>query len=115
MPGMRLPGAAQVFAFPLLVGAIAELVSLAARHPRALLSRAAMAPGLLLQAAMTTTEPSWEQQRIGCVALEACLERHHRELSDATRQENDQQDDEDEYDGSDADIHGRPVPVATHR
>ena len=107
----RLPGVAQVVAYPLLLGVIAELLSLAARRPQWLVSRVLVAPGMLLQEFVTTTEPSREQQRIGCVALSACLERHHAIVSDPAHQPNDEQDDEDEYHGSEADIHGRPVPV----
>jgi uncharacterized protein YqhQ len=111
----RYPGALQLALFPLLLGGVAEIVSLAARHPSSVLSRAIVAPGTLLQAAVTTAEPTWAQQRIGCLALAACLERHHACLaatsSGAPHEEHDEDDDQYEDDGADADIHGRPVPV----
>jgi uncharacterized protein YqhQ len=66
----------QLLAYPLLLGAIAEMLSLAARHPHRLLSRIAVAPGMAIQAAITTTEPTLLQQQVGCRALAACLDQH---------------------------------------
>jgi uncharacterized protein YqhQ len=110
----RFPGPVQLLLFPLLLGGIAELVSLAARRPSSLLSRAIVAPGTLIQAAVTTAEPTWAQQRIGCLALSACLERHRACVtasSDAPHEKHDQDDDEDQYDGANAYVHGAPVPA----
>jgi hypothetical protein len=111
----RVPTVLQLALFPLLIGGVAELVSLAARrNPSSLLSRAVVAPGTLLQAAVTTAEPTWAQQRVGCLAIAACLERHHARVaasSDAPHKEHDEDDDEDEYDGANAYVHGGPVPA----
>jgi uncharacterized protein YqhQ len=71
-----LPVAGQLLAFPLLLGAVAEVISIASRYPHNLLSRILLAPGMLLQAVVTTAEPSPAEQVIGCRALAACLELH---------------------------------------
>ncbi len=72
----RLPGAAQVVAVPVALAVIAEVVGAAARRPGALLSRLVLAPGAVLQAWVTTREPSADEQRVGCAALQTCLARH---------------------------------------
>lgn len=72
----RLPMLGQVLAFPLILGTVAELLSWAARHPSSPVSRVLVAPGMALQAGLTTTEPTLDEQRVACRALEACLERH---------------------------------------
>jgi len=72
----KLSLSGELLAYPLLLGAIAELLSLAARHPERMLSRIAVAPGMAMQAAITTTEPTRLEQQVGCRALAACLDRH---------------------------------------
>jgi len=70
------PFAVEVVLFLLLLGAVAELITLAGRHDRSLLGWLALAPGRALQAAVTTREPLPEEQRVGCQALIACLATH---------------------------------------
>jgi uncharacterized protein YqhQ len=72
----RLPLIGQLLVLPLLLGVVAEVISLAARHPAKMVSRVLLAPGMVLQALITTAEPSLEEQRVGCMALTACLARH---------------------------------------
>lgn len=81
---VALPAVAQVPALLLLMAVGAEGVSLAARRPRAPLSRVALAGGRALQRFVTTAEPSAAEQTVGCRALAACLELHHRLAGDVT-------------------------------
>jgi uncharacterized protein YqhQ len=57
----------------LALAVIAEIMTVAARHPASLAARVLQAPGELLQWAITTSEPKADEQRIGCRALVACL------------------------------------------
>ena len=73
-----VPAALQVPAFLVLLAGAAEVVSAAAGHPRARASRLVLAGGRALQRRVTTAEPSFAQQAVGCRALAACLEHHDR-------------------------------------
>lgn len=68
----------QVPAFLLLIGAAAEVVTLAAKRPAALPSRLLLGGGKALQRWVTTAEPTAAEQRLGCLALSACLVEHAR-------------------------------------
>lgn len=91
LAGAALDGLALVVQVPLFVltiGVGAELVSAAARRPSAALSRLVLGGGKWLQRRLTTAEPSFAEQAVACVALEACLAEHARlvaaaELADA--------------------------------
>jgi len=72
----RLPGLVQLAAVPLTVAVVAEVLTFAARWPDSFLSRTTVAPGRVLQAWVTTREPSASEQLVGCAALRACLARH---------------------------------------
>lgn len=76
----RLPGAAQVLAIPLALGAVAEVLGLAARHPSTLPAWILLLPGRLLQRFVTTREPVPAEQQVGCRALAACLAAHRAVL-----------------------------------
>jgi uncharacterized protein YqhQ len=78
VPVAAVPAVVQVPAFLLLLGAGAEIVSLAARRPRALASRLLLAGGRALQRWVTTAEPTWAEQQVGCRALAACIAEHGR-------------------------------------
>ena len=56
----------------------AELTAMAARRPRALWSMTLLAGGRFLQRNITTAEPTAEEQRVGCRALQAALAEHAR-------------------------------------
>jgi uncharacterized protein YqhQ len=73
-----LPTAVQIPGFLLLLGTCAEAVTLAARRPRSQLSRLVLGGGRALQRWVTTSEPTAEEQVMGCRALAACLAHHHR-------------------------------------
>ena len=73
-----VPTALQVPMFLLTLGASVEVVSLASSRPRLLASRVVLAGGRLLQRVVTTAEPSYEEQAVGCRALMAALEEHAR-------------------------------------
>ena len=73
----RLPWVAQPFAFLAIVAVAAETLTLAGRRPDNRAARLLVLPGSLLQWAVTTREPTNDEQVIGCRALEACLARHH--------------------------------------
>jgi uncharacterized protein YqhQ len=72
----RLPGIAQLAALPLALAVIAEILTAAARRPGSRLARLALAPGAAVQTWVTTKEPTADEQRVGCTALQACLDRH---------------------------------------
>jgi hypothetical protein len=76
-----------VVQLPLFLGALGvtvELVSLAARWPRFLGSRALLSGGRLLQRVVTTAEPTPAEQAVACRALAAALAAHARlESADA--------------------------------
>jgi uncharacterized protein YqhQ len=72
----RLPGIARFAALPLALAVIAEILAAAARRPGRALARLVLAPGAAVQTWVTTKEPSPDEQRIGCAALQACLDRH---------------------------------------
>ncbi len=76
----RLSGPAQILALPIALAVIAELLTLASRSPGSALTRVALAPGAAMQAWVTTREPSASEQAVGCIALSACLARHHQLL-----------------------------------
>ena len=73
-----LPGVLQVPAFALVLATTAEAVSLAAGRPRSRTSRMVLAGGRAIQRFVTTAEPTAAEQAVGCRALAACLEHHHR-------------------------------------
>jgi uncharacterized protein YqhQ len=66
-------GAWSLLTFVLLFALSVEVVSAAARRPRALVSRVVLAGGHLLQRFVTTAEPTREEQMVGVKALQACL------------------------------------------
>lgn len=72
------PVAAQLLGFVLLLGAAAEVISLAARRPGWLPSRVLLGGGKALQRWVTTAEPTPAEQGIGCLALRAALAEHAR-------------------------------------
>jgi uncharacterized protein YqhQ len=73
-----VPTAVQVPMFVMMLGATVELVSLAARRPRFFGSRALLSGGKLLQRAITTAEPTPEEQVVACRSLSAALAEHAR-------------------------------------
>ena len=73
-----LPGAVQFPVFVMAFGASVELVSLASKRPRFLVSRLVLGGGKLLQRYVTTVEPTPAEQVIGCRALMAALAEHER-------------------------------------
>lgn len=73
-----IPTWLQPFAFLLAFAAVAELVTLAAAHPRFWISRAMLAGGRWLQRRVTTLEPSFDEQVVGCRALIAAVEEQRR-------------------------------------
>ena len=73
-----LPGMLQFPVFLMMFGASVELVSMAARRPRSLVSRLLLGGGKLLQRYVTTVEPTPAEQAIGCRALLAALAEHER-------------------------------------
>jgi uncharacterized protein YqhQ len=66
-------GAWSLLTFVTIFALSVEVVSLAARHPRALPSRVVLAGGHLLQRVVTTAEPTREEQAVGVKALQTCL------------------------------------------
>lgn len=74
----HLPGVLQLAAALALLGAAAELLTLSARFPSSLATRALLAPGLVLQRLATTSEPAFAEQAVACRALAVCLAEHHR-------------------------------------
>lgn len=83
----HLPGAVQVVVALVLLGAAAELLTMSARFPDSLATRALLAPGLLLQRVATTSEPRFAEQAVACRALAACLAEHHRRAAAPTTAE----------------------------
>ena len=73
-----IPSALQVPTFLMTLGASVELVSLASKRPRVLLSRVVLFGGKMLQRYVTTVEPTAAEQAIGCRALTAALAEHER-------------------------------------
>lgn len=69
-------GALQVPLFLLGLGAAAEIVTVAARRPRSIVSRLVLAPGRFVQRHLTTAEPTLDELALGCRALEAALAEH---------------------------------------
>lgn len=65
-------------AFLLLIGATAEVVTLAAKRPQHVLSRAVLGGGKALQRWVTTAEPTPAEQAVGCQALAAAVAEHVR-------------------------------------
>jgi uncharacterized protein YqhQ len=61
-----------------MLGAAAELVTLASARPDNLVSRVLLGGGKALQRWVTTAEPTAAEQAVGCHALEACLAEHAR-------------------------------------
>jgi len=85
---LDVPLVLQLPAFAALLAVCAELVSLAAGRPTAVLSRVALAGGWAVQRWITTSEPTAAEQAVGCHALLACLDYHLRsEGEDGARQE----------------------------
>jgi uncharacterized protein YqhQ len=64
--------------FLLAIGAVAEVMTMAAKRPDAFLTRVLLSGGRMLQRLVTTAEPSPTEQRVGCRALIACLAEHER-------------------------------------
>lgn len=75
-PLERLPLLAQLVATVLVLAVVAEIMTVAARHPRSWPARLLHAPGGLLQRFVTTSEPTRAEQQISCLALKSCLARH---------------------------------------
>jgi uncharacterized protein YqhQ len=75
---LSVPGVFQVPMFALSVGVSVELVSLASSRPRRFASRAVLAGGRFLQRTVTTAEPTFAEQAVGCAALQAALAEHAR-------------------------------------
>jgi hypothetical protein len=73
-----VPTALQVPLFLVTLGATVELVSLAARRPRFVGSRALLIGGRLLQRTVTTAEPMAAEQAVACRSLAAALAEHAR-------------------------------------
>lgn len=78
VPLVPLPLWLQVPAFLLAIGAVAEVLTAAAKRPAALFTRVVLSGGRMLQRVVTTAEPSPTEQRVGCRALSACLAEHER-------------------------------------
>jgi uncharacterized protein YqhQ len=74
----RQPALIQVVGFFLGVAVAAEVLTLAGRWPRSLISRILLSGGRLLQAHVTTQEPSPAEQVVACRALSAALDEHAR-------------------------------------
>jgi uncharacterized protein YqhQ len=75
-PLERLPLLAQLVATVFVLAVVAEIMTVAARHPRSWPARLLHAPGAVLQRFVTTSEPTRAEQQIGCLALTSCLARH---------------------------------------
>jgi uncharacterized protein YqhQ len=71
-------GVWQIPLFLGLLGASAELVTVAALRPRWLPSQVLLVGGRALQRWVTTAEPTAAEQAVGCHALLACLAEHDR-------------------------------------
>lgn len=69
-------GPAQVPLFLLALGISAEVMTIAAKRPAALLSKIVLAPGRWVQRNVTTAEPLRAELILGCRALEAALAEH---------------------------------------
>jgi len=77
---------ALVFQLPAILvtlACVAEALSWAGRHPRALAAKLLLTPGQLLQRFLTTSEPTWAEQNVACRALTACLAVHARIVESA--------------------------------
>jgi uncharacterized protein YqhQ len=66
-------GVLSLVTFLLVFAGSVEIVSLAARRPRAFASRVILAGGHFLQRYVTTAEPTREEQAVGVKALQTCL------------------------------------------
>jgi uncharacterized protein YqhQ len=66
-------GAWSLLTFVMIFAVSVEVVSAAARRPRAFASRVILAGGHFLQRYVTTAEPTAEEQAVGVKALQACL------------------------------------------
>lgn len=66
-------GALSLVTFLVVFAGSVEIVSLAARRPRAFVSRVILAGGHFLQRYVTTAEPTREEQAVGVKALQTCL------------------------------------------
>ncbi len=66
-------GVLSLVTFLLVFAGSVEVVSLAARRPRFVVSRGVLAGGHFLQRYVTTAEPTREEQAVGVKALQACL------------------------------------------
>jgi uncharacterized protein YqhQ len=75
---VAVPTAIQLPLFLVALGVTVELVSLAARWPRFLASRALLSGGRMLQRVVTTAEPTPAEQAVACRALSAALATHAR-------------------------------------
>lgn len=71
----------QIPAFAALLAVSAEVVSMAAKRPRFLLSRVVLVGGRAVQRWLTTAEPTAAEQAVGCRALLAVLEEESRRMS----------------------------------
>ncbi|HVF73521.1 MAG TPA: DUF1385 domain-containing protein [Acidimicrobiales bacterium] len=75
---LDVPMVLQLPAFAGLLAVCAELVTLAAGRPTAMLSRVTLAGGRAIQRWITTSEPTAAEQAVGCQALLAALAEHAR-------------------------------------
>lgn len=66
-------GALSLVTFLVVFAGSVEIVSLAARRPKAFVSRVILAGGYVLQRFVTTAEPTREEQAVGVKALQTCL------------------------------------------
>lgn len=74
---LDVPMVLQLPAFAALLAVCAEVVSLAAGRPSWVGSRVVLAGGRAVQRWITTAEPTFDEQAVGCHALLACLAAHH--------------------------------------
>lgn len=73
---LDVPMVLQLPAFAALLAVCAEVVSLAAGRPSWVGSRVVLAGGRAVQRWITTAEPTFDEQAVGCHALLACLTAH---------------------------------------
>ncbi len=79
-----LPLLAQLPLFAVGLGLSAELLTIAAGHPKAWWSRALLAGGRMLQRYVTTAEPTRDEMEVACRSLLGCLAEHERVTTPVT-------------------------------
>lgn len=83
IPVAHLSQPVQMGVLVVLLGVVAEVMTIAANKPRAFSSRLLLAGGRFLQRRVTTAEPTMVEQAVGCAALLACLDEHARVTGEA--------------------------------